>query len=151
EKPLQKNCTIRLQKATFWEALDKICSEGGLSVALRPFEEHPVLVVGSHVRVGAVFFDSSSPYRICHGAFCVSATGFNYQLEETRSNGFQRGRRPTSTLKETLQLQFVLAAEPRLKILSMGEPLISRALDDQGQSLMPKEDAGNLMRRMMFS
>jgi hypothetical protein len=160
EEPLRRNCNIKLEKGTFWEALDKVCSEGGLSVsvpgwapAMRPGEDNKVLIVSSHITAGNICCDSTSPHRIRHGAFAVSATGFDYQRQETRSNHFQKGesenRPATPDLRETLQLQFILVAEPRLKILSTEEPLITRAIDDQGQSLVPKEDATNVMSRRM--
>lgn len=126
----QKRTSLRLAKATFWEALDKVCKEGGLE--LLPGHGGP-----DKVMLG--FGGMASPYRAYQGAFRIRATGFHYSL----SRQIQFARFPFNvagkTETENFQFNFDLAAEPRVTVLYLGDPSLTEALDDQKRSLLKKQ------------
>jgi len=129
----QKRFSLRLAKATFWEALDKVCREGGVEF----LPGH-----GSPDKFTLGFGGMASPYRAYQGAFRIRATGFHYFL--SKSIEFApfpfnvAGKRHT----EKFSFDLDVAAEPRLTVLYLGEPSLIQAQDDRNRSLLPKKEAG---------
>lgn len=130
--PAQKRLSLRLVKATFWEALDRVCKEGGMEL----LPGH-----GSPDKIMLGFGGMASPYRAYQGAFRIRATGFHYSL----SRQIQFARFPFNVAgksqTENFQFNFDVAAEPRLTVLYLGDPSLTEALDDQKRSLLPKKQA----------
>jgi hypothetical protein len=146
-------CTIQITNVPFWQALDKICREGGL-VATPDFR-----LAGG---LSLYFSDGGNPQVVYHQAFRVVATNlvYNKQSHVTRSIDLaQLRRKPGAPVpskneqtqsSESLHLSFALEAEPRLQILGVGEPSLTEALDEHQQSLLPKQNAAaqNMMMQM---
>ncbi len=137
----QKPITLQLTKATFWEALDKVCQEGALELS-------PVQVIPEKLML--TFEDTTSPYRVYQGAFRLRAGGFHYHQQTSKNIDFTHlprkaverdQKRDHQQSSESLSFHFDLVAEPRLKLLYLGEPSLIQALDDQKGSLIPKKEA----------
>jgi hypothetical protein len=152
---LQKPCTFQLDKTTFWEAFDKICQEGKLT--MNPHHHFGRAENTLYLE----FADAVTPYVVHHRAFRVAAEAFDYRRETTASRTIQFGApRPDpgendaskdeqSQTAEHFQLQLSVAAEPRLEISGVGEPSIDQAVDDQNRSLVaPRNgDADRMFQR----
>lgn len=137
----QKPITLQLTKATFWEAFDKVCQEGAL-------ELNPVQVIPDKLML--TFEDTTSPYRVYQGAFRLRARGFHSLQQTSLSKDIDFTHLPRKAVErdqkvssESLSFQFDLVAEPRLKVLYLGDPSVIQALDDQKRSLIPKKEAEN--------
>jgi hypothetical protein len=123
--------TFDFEKLAFWEALDKLCESAGL--VLQPnFGEESLRLF---------YQDSYVPFICYSGAFRVVATGFNY----SRNNNFaQRPRNPSPSTPqdyESLQINLMVAAEPKLPLLRLGLVKITAAEDDAGRSMIPMASA----------
>lgn len=139
----RKPITLRLTKATFWEALDKVCQEGALELSSGP---------GIPEKLMLTFEDTTSPYRVYQGAFRLRARGFHYLQQTSLSREIDFTQLPRKAVgrdqkkdhkesSESLSFHFDLVAEPRLTVLYLGEPSVIQALDDQKGSLIPKKEA----------
>jgi hypothetical protein len=112
-------------KVTFWEAMDRICEASGM-----------LLQQSNDEVLRFNFQDNYVPYRSYDGIFKVTATGFNYYLN---SNFGQLPRNPVQPAQQTyesLQANFMIAAEPRMPILRVGMPRLLKALDSEQHSML---------------
>jgi hypothetical protein len=137
----QKPISLRFAKTTFWEALDKVCQEGGL-------ELHPEF--GSPEKLTLSFEGKTSPYRAYQGAFRIRANSFRYLQQTSISKNIDFARLPRNAgaggqgkeqkdVSEIFSFQFDFMAEPRLTVLYQSEPSLTEAMDDQKRSLLPKK------------
>ncbi len=80
-----------------------------------------------------------SPYVCQAGAFCLAAGGF----QETRTVDFSSFPRdnPEVARWNELMFAFTVHAEPRLPLLSLGEPRLSAAYDNENNSMIPPAGA----------
>src|SRR5207248_6884556 len=109
--------TLNLERVPFWKAVDEIGRLSGLA---------PVTGYGDdRLRFQK---ENGYPAHVCYdGAFRFVPSSFEYH----RALGFRRlgeeGRAPVRS--ETLSLTYVLHAEPKLPILSVGEAQVLSAVD----------------------
>lgn len=119
--------SLAADNLSFWEAFDKVCAQGGL-VLQQHFDSSQGLVLYNQNAV-VPFVDYRGPFRL-------SAAGFHYNKSLTFAtlprNQFGSGQR-----SEQLSFSFNVVAEPKLPLLGLGQPKLTAALDDQGQSLVP--------------
>ncbi len=117
--------TLDLDRVPFWKAIDEISRRSGLG---------PVVGYGDdHLRFQK---ENGFPAHIAHaGAFRFVPTNFQHN----RSLTFRRIGEPDKPAErsDTLTLNFSLHAEPKVLMLSMGEPQVLEAIDSEGASLMP--------------
>jgi hypothetical protein len=118
---------FNFDQLTFWEALDKLSDTTGL-VLQQSYGDDSLRLF---------YQDSYVPFACCSGPFRIVATGFNYN----RSNNFgQLPRNPSPPGQqafESLQINVMIAVEPKLPILRVGAVKILAAEDEEGRSMVP--------------
>jgi hypothetical protein len=126
--------TFHFDKLTFWEAIDKVCDASGMVLNQWWGGDDAMHFWPS---------DSYVPYNVTHGPFKVMATGFNYN----RNNNF--GQLPKNAFElnhnrsESLNLNLMLAVEPKLPIIKVGNTRLIVAEDDEHNSMIPPPEANN--------
>jgi hypothetical protein len=102
--------SFHLRRATFWEAMEKVCATGGLRYEYRIEPKNAVFLTSGQ----------ASP-SILNGPFRVTAHGSQY-LRQTK--------------EKYLDVTLVIAPEPKLGLLSVNIPLVSQAETDEKESLL---------------
>ncbi len=135
---------FKLNRVTFWEALEAVCAAGEL-VPSRDGE-------GKGFQLQ--YSDKHQPFVSRHGAFRLVAQSFHYSYSRQRSNQLNMvPRKPAEGDKdhrqqsesEALQFSFMVEVEPRVPVVGVGEAVVGEATDDQKQSLVRAAD-----NRVMF-
>jgi hypothetical protein len=113
-----------LDRATFWEAIDKLTEAAELTFSASGNEQFQLAAQGN-----------ISPYCYQRGAFRFVADGFEYnrgirfnQIPRTAGAG-QRS--------ESLTFSLSVATEPKLPLLALGEVKLAAAYDDRHRSMLP--------------
>jgi hypothetical protein len=122
--------TFRWKDVPFWQAVDDVCRAAGLTMQQVFFGDTRV-----HLQAQGRY----APYVSQSGAFCVTAGGF----QETRTVEFSAFPLNSPEVKRSNEMVFAfwVHAEPRLPLLSLGEPHVTAAYDDQGNSMIPPPGA----------
>jgi hypothetical protein len=127
--------TFHFDRLPFWEALDRVCEASGIVLQQNWGDE----------QLRLFFQDSYVPFTFYDGPFKVVATGFNY----SRNNSFgQLPRHPAQQFQpgmqnfESLQVNFLIAVEPKLPIIRPGMVRLTEAVDEEGNSMLPPASAG---------
>jgi len=117
---------FRWTDAPFWEAVDEVCRAAGLSVQ-QSFGD-------AQIRLQAQ--GRYAPYVCQAGAFCLAAGGF----QQTRTVDFSSFPRehPEVGRWDELIFAYTVHSEPRLPLLSLGEPHLIAAYDDEGNCMIPQ-------------
>jgi len=126
--------TIHFDKLPFWQALDKVCEATGMTLQQGYWGDDAMRVYRQEAYV---------PFGCYNGPFKITATGFNYG----RNNNFGQlpknpGQQPQQG-NEYLNVSLQITTEPRLPILKTGQVKLSVAEDDEGHSMIPKNDNPN--------
>lgn len=119
--------SLNVVNVPFWEAFDKLCVQGGL-ILQQHYDAAQGLVLISQ--------DSIVPFVDYRGVFRLSAGNFHYN----RSLNFATLPRKQIGLgqrTEQLSFGFSVVGEPKLPLLSVGQPRLTLVVDDQDQSLVP--------------
>lgn len=124
--PLNLACS----RATFWEALDRLCDSTGRSFSQNLNEDS--------IRLGSPAADS--PYRSYDGIFRVSALGFQYQ-RSTQFANLPRRQNFDNPVNESLVLNLQIQVEPKAPILKTGRVKLLLAQDEEKRSMAPSSDA----------
>jgi hypothetical protein len=124
--------SFHFDKLPFWQAIDKITDATGMM--LQPYYGGWGMDDTTLMFYGA---DSYVPYSCYSGPFKLIAFGFNY----SRSNNFgqlpKNPMQPNQPPQESLAVQLQIATEPRLPLISVGQPKLTAALDDENHSMLP--------------
>lgn len=124
-----RKISIDLQNVSYWQALEKICNDGHLSP-------------GFDDQQGIVYLyqqNTISPYTHHAGPFRVVAQNFNYSRYINLSNIPRNGSDPNSNpYDNSLNFGFLIQSEPKVPILAIGLPKLTRAEDENGVSLLPR-------------
>ncbi len=121
-----------LDQVPFWEALDRVATAGGLVLQQ---------VWGSDA-IRLQFEDSQEPFVYHSGMFRLAAQSFHYN-RNLQFGAVPRNGPVVQQQDESLTLNFLIAAEPRMPLLAVGQVKVTEALDDQNNSLVPSADAMN--------
>jgi hypothetical protein len=118
--PGAKNVTLDLDGVLFWEALDRLCTAAGLSYG----------------------WGSEGPIRLTEGT-PAPLSGLSYagsvRLQATRvfySRSRALGGKGTPALAGG-ELSFSVLPEPGTRVLGLGQPRLTEAVDEGGESLLP--------------
>jgi hypothetical protein len=117
--------SLDLADVPFWEAVDRVCIAAGLSVNQ------------THDETGALhlyFNDCYDPHVSYWGPFRVVADHVS-SSRDLKLSGLPR-RAPNLRQPEHLHLNFDLFAEPKAEVLGLGQPVLTKATDDTGASLL---------------
>lgn len=127
----QRRVTLEVENATFWEALEKICRDGHLTPG---FDDQQGTIYLYHQ-------DSTSPYTCHAGPFRFVATNFSYNRYINLANIPRNGRDPNNPSDaNNLNFGMMIQAEPKSPLLSVGPPRLTRAEDENGISLLPRQN-----------
>lgn len=124
--------SLEFKDTPFWQAFDEFCDLAGLY-----FQEG---YYGSNMETLRLEYGDTFPgISQTSGPFRVSVRGFNYTRNiEFANRSFRIGEAPASPIRrsETLTIRLGLTVEPKLPLLTCGQPIITDALDDLGQPLV---------------
>lgn len=124
---IQPIVSVSAVDAPFWQVFDKICAQGGL-----------VLQQHYDASQGLILYNQNAivPFVDYRGPFRLSASGFQFNKSLSFAT-LPRNTVGTGTRSEQLSMSFNVVAEPKLPLLGLGQPKVTTAVDDQGQSLVP--------------
>ncbi len=120
--------TATFRDATFWEVMDELCRKCSLRVA----------GLGGDAEKGEPAFvlvpaRRQPAFAVRHGAFRLVMTRIsNNRSLDLEDDGPAQGA--------GLEVDFSLHAEPRLRVVNVGRPVIESAYDDRGRALPQKSD-----------
>ncbi len=118
---------LHLEVVPFWEAFDKICSQGGI---------HFLDVQTSESALDVIRDGHFAPFASYHGAFRTAVTRLCYQHQRD----VQLGQIPIKgalqrTSSESLTLSLTIDAEPKIRLIACRTVEITHVDDDRGQEL----------------
>lgn len=132
---------LDMANVPFWEAMDKICLDGGL--VLQPWH-------GTEGNLMIRAQNAVSPFVHNEGAFRVEAQGLSYSRNVTfgpvARDGFAEGAR-----SESMNLSLSVTVEPRLRLLGLGHVRLTEASDERGNSLLHANSPGDNIRGLYRS
>ena len=114
-----------LADVPFWEALDRVCNEIGLQANPNGNDG------GLHVYQGNTY----SPFTSYSGPFRFLATNVSMN-RNVQLSGLPRSGAAASG-NESLHLNLNVHAEPKAPLIAVGQPTLTRAVDETGASLVP--------------
>lgn len=123
------NVTLDMQNATFWEVMDRLCLIGGFTTY---YNDGQGLVLS--------YNDYFMPCVAYRGPFKVVANSFNYN-KNINFGPIPRNPINHQIRNESLTFSFTLHAEPKLPIMSVGQPRVLEAVDENGVSMAPQQAA----------
>lgn len=126
--------TIKLDHVTFWEAIDRVCREGGL-VLQRTWG-------GDDSKLQLRFSEDFVPFADQNGPFRLVGQGFQY-LRNIEFSSVPRNAPVLGQRIEQLTFRFMVIAEPRMPMLWMGKPILTEAIDENNNSMVPPEIPGD--------
>lgn len=123
--------SVEFDKTPFWQALDKVALQAGLTV--NPgYDEETVSLYSS---------DSINPYVAYAGPFRLVATSINMS-RNIQLSGISP-KNPANRNQEYLNLSLQMYAEPKNPILGTTYVEIASGEDENGLSLVPPKDPNN--------
>lgn len=112
----------------FWDAVDRVCRDAGLSVYQQPY-------VMNDETVRFTKNEGYSPFTCRHGPFRVTANSLQgLRNVELNTAKMTEGR------SEKLTLEFTVFAEPRLPLMHLGEPRLESAYDELKNSMLARKE-----------
>ncbi len=121
--------SFNLVDVPFWEGLDKLCDAAGLNLYMQ--NDDGTISLSQN--------DTVNPFVAYSGPFRIVATNINSGRNLQLSN-LQRAV-PLPRQAEYLGLSFGIYSEPKAPIIGVGQAIVTKAIDDTGNSLMTDEDA----------
>lgn len=119
--------SLHADNVAFWEAVDLVCRQSGHG--LQGYGESDGLMF---TRVGQF-----SPHVSYAGQFRVAASGF--YLSRSLDLAVRQLNPLNPQRNETLTMSIQVCGEPKAALMSLGQPRISLAEDDAGNSLIPPQ------------
>jgi hypothetical protein len=124
----QRRMTIDMANVTYWQAMEKISNDIGLSA-------------GYDEQQGIVYLyeqNTHSPHTYHAGPFRFVATNFSYNRYVNLANVPLNGIDPNQQNNNNLNFGFMIQAEPKVAMLAVSPPHLSKAEDENGVSLLPR-------------
>jgi hypothetical protein len=122
--------SIAVKDATYWEAIDRLCTTAHLTLQQNYGDDRVILQQGDH---SADFVRYDGPFRFVPVG-----------MQQTRYLAFNQPRRgadaPLAT--ENLAFSFLVCSEPRMPLLGMGQVKIDAAYDSEKNSMIPPTNNG---------
>jgi hypothetical protein len=124
--------SFQIKKKPLWQTLDAICDTTGM-VVIGTYSEEAIRLQMQ---------DSHVPHISYDGPFRVVATGF--QLVKNNNFGQLPRTNPVPQRNDSLMLNLMIYAEPKLPVLSIGQPVIASAYDENKVSMNPDSPERNV-------
>jgi hypothetical protein len=121
--------SLSWNKVSFWEAMQSLADQHGLLFQDGWYGPDNMTIRLTPGEMTNRFTDLQGPFRI-------TATGFYYNRSLNFSNRVQGAMNNAQQTMETLQVNMSISVEPRMPLLSVRQPIITEATDENGQSLM---------------
>jgi hypothetical protein len=125
ERTVDRRVSLDFADLPFWEALDRVCDAAELTVK----------EMNEDGTVGVYYYDNFSPHVCYDGPFKVIATNFN-SGRGLQLSGLSR-KQPSPRQPEYLSLNLSVQSEPKAPVVGIGNPTVTKAIDDRGVSLVP--------------
>jgi len=127
-----RKITLEMENVTYWHALEKLCELAGLSPGFDDQQNITYLYQQNTV----------SPYTYHTGPFRLVAQNFNYSRFVNLANIPRNANDPQWRHHENnnLNFGFLIQGEPKVPILGVGVPRLTKAEDENGISLLPRRD-----------
>jgi len=129
--------SFHFDQLPFWTVVDKLCQQGGLAMQR---------TYGDDQRLQLRFDETYVPHVWHADAFRLTAQGFQYHRTIDFSS-LPRNASATGQRGESLQFRFTVMAEPRLPLLWVGPAVLTEAVDERGNSLLPPTTSGEAERQ----
>lgn len=123
--------SFEFSELPFWEALDRVCDATGYA-ANQQDDEGTVTVF---------FNDTYNPYTTYAGPFKIIATNMNSGRNLQLAG--QARRQPLARQPEFINLNLTLQSEPKAPIVGIGQTILTKAIDENGASMIPTEIQDN--------
>jgi hypothetical protein len=132
----EQACSLKIEKKPLWQALDALCDAAGMTV-IQTYSEESIRLQAQDCHVPHVCYD---------GPFRVVATGF----QQIKNNNFGQLPRtnPQPQRNDSLTLNVMVYVEPKVPMLSVGQPVITSAYDEHKASMNPdsvEHNPGNVL------
>lgn len=124
--------SVNWSKIPFWDAIDEIANATGFSIQMNGDES---------ATIGLFDGDSYDPYVYRNGPYRLVATSIGTNSNRQLS-GLPRRAMPNGQYGG-INLNLMLYSEPKNPMLSVGVPTVTKAIDDQGQSLVATNEDSN--------
>ncbi len=137
-----RRLTIDMENVTYWQALEKVCNDAALSPG---FDDQQGLVYLYQQ-------DTISPYTYHTGPFRVVAQNFNYNRYVNLAN-IPRNPNPNNQfdhMANNLHFSFLIQSEPKVPLLSVGAPRLTKAEDENGVSLLARLDENQQVQAQYY-
>jgi hypothetical protein len=121
--------TLNLPHATYWEAMDRLMLDTGC--AMNVDDQHGTIFLNQQ--------ETYSPYSCHSGPFRILALNFSYNRYVNLMNLPRNGIDPNQQ-NENLSFAFMVSSEPKVPLAGIGEPRLTKAEDENGQSLLARVD-----------
>jgi len=121
--------TLNLPHATYWEVMDRLMLDVGCTMNID--EQHGVVFLAQQ--------DTYSPYCFHSGPFRVMALNFSYNRYVNLMNVPRNGIDPNQQ-NDNLSFAFMVSSEPKVPLAGIGEPRLTKAEDENGQSLLARNN-----------
>jgi hypothetical protein len=120
--------TGTFRNVTYWEAVDQLATALNARPQVRPYAED---TAEAKVRTVTMLFPAGKASRHVHrvGAFRVSVHG----VSQHRVRDLDDDNPP----EYPLRLELLVQSEPRFRLAELGEPMLQKAVDEAGRSLLP--------------
>jgi hypothetical protein len=128
--------TLDLKNVSFWDALERVCGQGGLAV-------HEGWYGPDQAMVRLDFGEMNPGVVSVHGPFRVRVMGSYYNRSLNFNNFVRTPNDQVFHRYESLSINLGVSVEPKLPLLGLGQPTITEAVDDQDQSLTPPPNPSN--------
>jgi len=123
-----RKLSIEMENVTYWQVMEKLCNDAGLSP-------------GYDDQQGIVYLyqqNTISPYTHTSGPFRFVAQNFNYSRYVNLAN-IPRNGNDQQNQDNNLNFSFLVQAEPKIPLLAVSPPRLTKAVDENGFSLLPRQ------------
>src|SRR5262249_40585681 len=138
--PIDLNATVfpnktykfHFDKVPFWQALDKVCQESGLSVY-----QYSYYGSGGNDRIQLTTYGSKpSPLIAYTQTFRLVPSGINYYRNINFGSGPSKAN--PHLISESMSFSFMIYTEPKLAFIQVLAPVITEAYDENNKPMAPK-------------
>lgn len=123
---------VNWKETTFWDAMDEIANATGFGIQMAGDDANSI---------GFYQNETYDPHVCRSGPYRLVATNIGTNANRQLS-GLPRKGLPLVQYGNA-NLNFTLFSEPKNPMLGVGTPVLTKALDDTGHSLLPGPDDGN--------
>jgi hypothetical protein len=130
DRTAKQAINLKWVNTPFWLAIEQLCAQAGLQIQQQDGGD----------RLQLTFSEHHSPFVFYSGAFRFQATNINFN-KSINLAALPRTPNGDGPASENLALAFLVSAEPKLPLLTIGQPRVLSAIDDRGTAMPTDEQA----------